>query len=109
MLPIYLLDLEYESNAYSNRNIGATNAYRERAASVRYANIGLDIAFVSVAALGVVQAQVAYVPEEAHVVHRPLPEVTVPPPAPSVSLRLVPVLPVEGRGAGVTFGLSGTF
>jgi hypothetical protein len=106
-LPIYLVDLQYRSNAYANHDSLSTNAYIDRATNVRYANIGLNLGFAGVAVLGIVQAQIAFVPEEAHLLRRPIPDVT--PAPPSVSFQLAPVFPVEGRGGGMMMGMGGRF
>jgi hypothetical protein len=107
-LPVYLTDLQSESTAYAHGDQYSTNAYMNRAAAVQLANIGLNLALAGVAITGIVQAEVAYVPEEAHLVHRTIPDVA-PAAPPKVSFQLAPVAPVEARGGTVAFGIVGKF
>jgi hypothetical protein len=106
-LPVFLSDLQSESYAYAHNDQYSTTAYRQRASGVRLANIGLNLAFAGVALAGIVQAQFAFVPEEAHLLHRPIPEVA--PAPPNVSFQLAPIVPLEGRGGGMAFGIGGRF
>jgi hypothetical protein len=111
-LPVYLADLHDEASAYSRNDLPATQGYHDRAAAVRDTNLGLNISFAAVALLGIIQAEVAFVPEEATLLHRPIPEAPTPAPpatAPAISWQASPVLPVEGKGGGATFGVVGRF
>jgi hypothetical protein len=109
-LPVYLVDLRDEASAYARNDALGTQAYHDRAATVRDTNIGLNISFAAVALLGIIQAEVAFVPEEAYLRHRPIPEAPAPAATtPAISWQASPVLPVEGRGGGATFGIVGRF
>jgi len=105
-LPVYLVALENESNAYSQGDSFRSGEYHDRAVEIRYANIGLNIALAGVAAVGIIQAQAAFVPEEAELIKRPVPEIV---PASHLSFDLSPIRPAEGKGGGMTFGIRGRF
>ncbi len=103
-LPIYLTDLQYRNDAAAQGDTVRAQEYIDRAKVVRGTNLVADGAFAATWILGAVQAQLAFVPEEAHVTTRPLP-VT---PAPSVSWSVAPAPAPDGK-MGLSLGVVGTF
>jgi tetratricopeptide (TPR) repeat protein len=104
-LPMYLYARgRADDEARSGDIERKADAYQERAEDIRFTNIGLAGAFVAVAAIGIIQANLGYVPEIVEVKKRELPAL------PALS-RLSPVISPVARGdgapTGVFVGLSG--
>jgi tetratricopeptide (TPR) repeat protein len=72
---VYHRDQAIEQNNRGDR-VKAEN-YNERAADLRYVNLGLIGGFCFVALVGVIQAQMAYVPDVIETKPRPLPQAKV--------------------------------
>ncbi len=89
-VPIYLTDLQYRSDAYRAGDSTRANEYIDRANIVRNVDLALVGALAVTAVAGVVEAQVAFVPEAVEVRKRPLPTVSwtaTPTIAPSMDAR----------------------
>ncbi|HVH42226.1 MAG TPA: hypothetical protein VM925_07770, partial [Labilithrix sp.] len=92
--------------------------YHERAQAVRIANLGFAGAFVAIAAIGIVQAHVAFVPESAEKKKRDLPPLALrsslrSSSEPSFGLSTIapivsPLPGQDGAPAGVYLGIRGT-
>jgi hypothetical protein len=97
---MYLNAREREQEEIDKLDISNTaEQYHQRAENIRYANLGFAGAFLAVAGLGILEANLSFVPEHAEKKHRDLPPVS----------KLRPtVAPLAGGGAfvgitGVTF------
>jgi hypothetical protein len=99
-VPIFLTDLEYRSDAYRAGDITRTNEYTDRANIVRTVDLSLVGAFAVTAVVGVVQAQVAFVPEVVEVRKRPLP---------NVSWTATPTIAPSMDAKGAVVGVIGRF
>jgi hypothetical protein len=97
-VPIYLTDLEYRSDAYRDGDSTRANEYIDRANVVRTVDLALVGALAVTAVAGVIEAQVAFVPEVVEVRKRPLPTAWTATPtlAPSTDARGA-VVGVVGR------------
>ncbi len=69
-VPIYLVDLQSRSDAYRAGDTFAAQEYINRAYSVFYANLALNAAFAATAVIGVIEAEVNYVPSVVELKHR---------------------------------------
>jgi hypothetical protein len=110
-VPVYLAQLQARTDANAQGLQSQANQYIARAENVRTANIILNASFGTVWLLGVAQSELAFVHEDAIVTTRPLPKPASPPSdkAPSVSWSVLPILPVEGKGGGLSVGVVGRF
>jgi tetratricopeptide (TPR) repeat protein len=103
-LPMYLYARERaEDHARSGDIERKAQVYQDRAEQIRLVNLGLVGAFVAVTAVGIIQANVSYVPEVVERKKRELPPLE----------RITPVVSTVtsgGRGTpdGVFVGVSGT-
>jgi hypothetical protein len=97
-LPIYLTDLQYRTEAFSQGDRVRAQEYIDRAVAVRIVDLSLAGAFAGIAITGVVQAQAVFVPDKVEVKKRAIPDVAWQPTvAPSA----------DGRGGVV--GIGGSF
>lgn len=95
-VPIYLADLQSRSDAHAAGDDFRAQEYIDRASTIRTINLALFGTFVADAAIGVLQANLAYQPEATEIRKRAIP--------------LAGVAPVIAPTAsGVTLGLSGSF
>jgi hypothetical protein len=109
LFPFYLLALQDRSDARLQKDEFAAEQYKSRAEGIRIANLTLNGAFAFTAALGILQAQLAYVPERVEMKKRPIPSVgklVLPFFAP---LPKSPEATTRGSLDGAVFGLQGTF
>jgi hypothetical protein len=76
-VPMYGYARDRANEEASSRDIeGKAQAYQDRAETIRYVNLGLAGAFVAVAAIGVLQANLAFIPESKETHRRPLPSLS---------------------------------
>lgn len=87
--------------------------YLQHANDIRIVNLSFTAGLVGIAAIGIAQAHIAFVPESAETKARPLPPLETPPPQRSSSLlpRLSSIVPVVSPVAegGAFVGAVGTF
>jgi hypothetical protein len=101
-LPLYRKELQDRSEAYPADPV-RVRQYIDRAKTIRYVNLALVGTLAGVAIIGIVQAQLNYVPEEVEVKKRPIPKAAFAPLiAPSFGGK------TEG-GRGLVLGITGTF
>lgn len=105
-VPIYFDQLRRASEAYSARDSGLAQQYLDRAATVRYVNLGAYGAFALTAVVGVVHAQLTFVPQRVETRPRAAPRQALVAPfvTPTVSREST-----TGAFDGAVFGLSGRF
>ena len=97
-LPMYLYARERaEDEARSGDVERKAQLYQDRAENIRFANLTLVGAFVTVAAAGIVHANLSYVPEVVEKKTRPLPPLGLG--------RIAPIVAPVGRGDGVMVGV----
>lgn len=109
-VPIYLNYLQARSDAFARGDNFSAQEQIDRAQTVRTVNLSLDLTFLGVVALGIIQAQAAFVPEVAQLNKRPIPDIG--PPPGGVSFELVPILSAREGGSatiGGGIGLRGRF
>lgn len=95
-LPMYAYARSRENEERASGDIERkATGYHDRAEEIRIANLGLAGALVAIAAVGVLQANLAYVPERVEVKRRELPAVP----------RLSPVVSTVSRADGTPAGL----
>jgi hypothetical protein len=85
---------------------GKAQTYQDRANTIRAVNLSLVGGFIVVAAAGIVQAHLAYVPEFHDTKTRELPAES------RLAPLVAPIVPLargEGAATGAVFGLTGTF
>jgi hypothetical protein len=97
-VPIYLVDLQSRSDAYRAGQIVQAQEYIDRANVVFYTNLALNGAFAAASIVGVIEAEVNYVPSVVEVKHRTIP-----------TLSPVPLVVPSPDGHGAIFGLTGRF
>ncbi len=98
-LPIYYSELSKAFDRYAINDNRGSAQYADRANQVKLANGLFYGAAALVIAAGIVQAQVAYVPEVVEIKRRPLP-----------SASIAPLLvPLTERGIGGVLGVTGQF
>ncbi len=95
-VPIYLVDLQGRSDAYRRGQNGEAQQYIDRAYGVFYTNLALNGAFAAASIVGVIEAEMNYVPSVVEVRHR-----TIPPLAPGPTPLVAPS--PDGHGAIVGF------
>lgn len=99
-IPIYLSDLQSRSEAYRKGEDFQAQEYIDRAYGVFYTNLALNGAFAATAIVGIVEAQLNYLPSVVEMRRRTIPAM------PPVTTPLVSPSP-DGHGAIV--GLVGRF
>jgi hypothetical protein len=99
-VPIYLGDLQSRSDAYRAGNDVQAQEYIDRAYTVFYVNLAFAGAFAAASLIGVLEAQVNYVPSVVEVKHRTVPQ---------VSWSALPLVAPSADGHGASFELMGRF
>jgi hypothetical protein len=97
-VPIYLIDLQSRSDAFRAGDRTRAQEYIERADAVRTVNLALFGTFVGTAAIGILQANLSFVPESFELHKRP-----IPPPSPTLTPTIAP------SATGLTLGLTARF
>lgn len=105
-VPMYAYARDRANEEAASRDLeGKAQAYQDRASTIRFVNLGLAGSLLVVAAAGVIQANLSFVPESKETERRPLP------PLSRVRPFLSPVSGGEGARAaapsGAVVGLSG--
>ncbi|MGO8994337.1 MAG: hypothetical protein ACLQVI_13505 [Polyangiaceae bacterium] len=101
-VPLYLTDLQSRSDEYRAGNDAEAQEYINRAYNVFYANLAFAGTFAAASVIGVIEAQVNYVPSVVEVKHRAIPPVS------SASWSLSPLVG-PATGGGLTLGVTGRF
>ena len=101
-VPWFNVEVQRASDEYASGRNYAAQQYIDRANDVRLINIASYVAFAVTAGLGVLHAQLTYVPDRIEIRRRPLPPVAVTP-------TITPSLGREAKAGGAFFGLEGRF
>lgn len=110
-IPVYRIQLSNAAQAHADGQRDQEDGWIARANTTRYVNLALAGAFAVTWIAGVLQAELAFVPEITVQRTRPIPPVGLRT-APPLSVRptVTPItLPAEGRVVGGVFGLAGSF
>jgi hypothetical protein len=99
-VPIYLSDLQSRSDAYRAGNDFEAQEYINRAYTAFYANLAFVGAFAATSVIGVLEAQVNFVPSLVDVKHRTIPQ---------TSWSVLPLAAPSADGRGATVGIVGRF
>jgi predicted negative regulator of RcsB-dependent stress response len=98
-VPIYLVELQNRSDAYRAGDDVEADEYINRAYAVFYTNLAFVGAFAATSVIGVLEAELNYVPSVVEVKHR-----EIPPPS-----QAVPLLTPSADGHGAMVGVFGRF
>jgi tetratricopeptide (TPR) repeat protein len=105
-VPLYLADLQSRSDAYRAGDDFAAQEYINRAYTVFYANLAFVGVFAATSVIGVLEAQVNYVPTVVEVKHRAIPQASTRAPS---TWSVAPLAAPSPDGHGASFGLTGRF
>ncbi len=112
-VPIYLVDLQSRSDAYRAGQDTQAQEYINRAYGVFYANLAFAGAFAVTSVIGVIEAEVNYVPSVVDVKHRAIPPLSPASPlgsgSPAGAIGAAPFLVPSPDGRGGMVGLLGRF
>jgi hypothetical protein len=96
--PIYVTDLQYRTEAYNAGDRVRANEYISRANTVRIVDLSLAGAFAFVAAVGVLEAQITFIPQKVEEKKRVVPDVA-----------WQPTVAPSSDGRGGVLGVVGSF
>ena len=106
-LPFYSYNRSKGFSAYEVANVTVAKEYLARANTARYVNAALLGSALGVGAIGILQAELAYVPDVVIVKHRPIPDARAS--QPSFLPALSPLFAPDSRPAGGQASLTVTF
>jgi hypothetical protein len=106
-LPFYSYNRSKGFSAYEVANVTVANEYLARANTARYVNAAMLGTALGVGAVGILQAELAYVPDVVIVRHRPLPDARAS--QPSFAPALSPIFAPNNRPSGGQASITVTF